>query len=49
MIITINDYKYTVDEQSDVKKYILDNGLENYDERDICQVLEIVPKGILKL
>lgn len=45
----INDYKYTVDEQSDVKKYILDNGLENYDERDICQVLEIVPKGILKL
>ena len=45
----INDYKYTVDEQSDVKKYILDNRLENYDERDICQALEIVPKGILKL
>ncbi len=45
----INDYKYTIDEQSEVKKYILDNRLENYDERDICQVLEIVPKGILKL
>lgn len=45
----INDYKYNIDEQSDVKKYILNNALENYDERDICQVLEIVPKGILKL
>ena len=45
----ISDYKYNVDQQSDVKKYILDNGLENYDEREICQVLEIVPKGVLKL
>ena len=45
----INEYTYIVDEQSDVKKYILDNSLENYDEREICQVLEIVPKGILKL
>lgn len=32
-------------ENSEITKFINDNDLQSYDERDICQVLQIIPDG----
>jgi len=46
---TINDYKISLDASDDVLKYIKESHLENYDERDIAQAIEKVPKGKINL
>ena len=40
----ISDYNIEFDEQDDVVKFAIENQLEGYDLRDICQVIEYVPK-----
>ena len=41
----INEYEFIIDTKSNISNYIKANGLTNYDERDICQALEVVPDG----
>lgn len=41
----INDFKFVIDKESEAAKFIKENNLENFDERDICQVIEVVPMG----
>ena len=45
----INDFKYIFDKPNDIEVFIKENELYEYDERDICQALKIVPKGEVTL
>lgn len=42
----INDYRIELEDDSEIAKFIKENKLENYDVRDICQVIEKVPKKL---
>ena len=41
----IEEISIELNKNSEVSKFINDNNLQSYDERDICQVLEMVPDG----
>ena len=41
----INDYNFEIDNNEEILKFVQRNQLENYDIRDICQALQIVPEG----
>lgn len=43
----INDCDYIITEENEITEFIRDNNLMGYDEKDICQALEIVPNGNL--
>lgn len=45
----IEEINLNLDEDSEVCEFIKQNSLENYDARDVCQVLEFKPKSILIL
>lgn len=44
----INDYEIILNENDEISKFIKENNLENYDERDICQVIQAIPKESIK-
>ena len=41
----IEEINIELNKDSEITRFINDNNLQSYDERDICQVLEIVPDG----
>lgn len=41
----IEEINIELNKDSEITRFINDNNLQNYDKRDICQVLEIVPNG----
>ena len=41
----IEEINIELNKDSEIASFINDNGLENYDERDICQVLEKIQNG----
>ena len=45
----INDYDFEIDNEDEILRFAQENELENYDIRDICQALQVVPKGKLRL
>lgn len=41
----IEEINIELSEESEITRFINENNLQNYDERDICQVLQIIPDG----
>ena len=41
----IEEINIELNKESEITRFINDNSLQNYDERDICQVLEKIPDG----
>ena len=40
----INDFKIEIDDREEITNFIKENELENYDVKEICEAMEIVPK-----
>lgn len=45
----INDFDIIIDDGSEVLSFIEQNELQEFDVRDVCQVIQVVPKGKLVL
>ena len=41
----IEEINIELSKDNEITRFINDNSLQNYDERDICQVLEKIPEG----
>ena len=41
----INDYDFEIDNEDEVLKFVEENQLESFDVKDVCQGLQVVPKG----
>ena len=45
----IEEINIELNEDNEITRFIKDNNLQNYDKRDICQVLEKIPDGQIKI
>ena len=41
----INNYDFEIDNEDEVLKFVEENQLKSFDIKDVCQGLQVVPKG----